>query len=66
MLFLFSGRYREPARLILGIVLVVIGLLIQHGIILVAAGGVLALWGVFGSLAMLRRRRRDRSQGGGA
>jgi hypothetical protein len=66
MLFLFGGKYKEPARLILGIVLVVIGLLIQHGIVLVAVGGVLAVWGIFGSLAMLRRRSRSRRQDGGA
>lgn len=58
MLFFFQGKYKEPARLVLGILLVVAGLLIQHGIILVVAGAVLGLWGVFGTAAMLRRRRR--------
>jgi hypothetical protein len=62
MLFFFRGKYQEPARLVLGAVLLVAGLLIQHGVLLVAVGAVLAVWGVFGTAAMLRRR----GQGGGA
>jgi hypothetical protein len=57
MLFFFRGRYKEPARLVLGILLVVAGLLIHHGVLLVALGAVLGVWGVFGT-AMLRRRGR--------
>jgi hypothetical protein len=64
MLFFFQGKYKEPARLVFGILLVVAGLLIQHGIILVVAGAVLGLWGVFGTVAMLRRRRRGDEDGG--
>ena len=64
MLFFFQGKYKEPARLVLGILLVVAGLLIQHGIILVVAGAVLGLWGVFGTVAMLRRRGRGDQDGG--
>jgi hypothetical protein len=64
MLFFFQGKYKEPARLVLGILLVVAGLLIQHGIILVVAGAVLGLWGVFGTAAMLRRRGRGDQDGG--
>ncbi len=56
MLFLFSGKYRDLARSVLGIALVVIGLLIHHGIVLVVIGAVLAVWGAYGTLAMLRRR----------
>ncbi len=56
MLFLFSGKYRNLARSVLGIALVVIGLLIHHGIVLVVVGAILVLWGAFGTLAMLRRR----------
>jgi hypothetical protein len=62
MLFFFRGKYQEPARLVLGAVLLVVGLLIQHGVLLVVVGAVLAVWGVFGTAAMLRRR----GQGGGA
>lgn len=61
MLFFFQGKYKEPARLVLGILLVAAGLLIHHGIILVAIGGVLGVWGLFGVLAMLRRRGRGRT-----
>jgi len=64
MLFFFQGKYKEPARLVLGILLVVAGLLIQHGIILVVAGAVLGLWGVFGTVAMLSRRGRGDQDGG--
>lgn len=65
MLFFFQGKYKEPARLVLGILLVVAGLLIQHGILLVAVGAVLGLWGVFGTAAMLRRRGRADEPGRG-
>lgn len=65
MLLFFQGKYKEPARLVLGILLVVAGLFIQHGIILVVAGAVLGLWGVFGTAAMLRRRRQADQPGRG-
>jgi hypothetical protein len=64
MLFFFQGKYKEPARLVLGILLIVAGLLIQHGILLVAVGGVLGVWGVFGTAVMLRRRGRRDQDGG--
>jgi hypothetical protein len=63
MLLLFGGKYKEPARLVLGVVLLVVGLLIQHGVLLVAVGAVLAVWGVFGTAAMFRRRGRGDQDG---
>jgi hypothetical protein len=58
MLLLFGGKYKEPARLVLGVLLVVVGLLIQHGVLLVAVGAVLAVWGVFGTAAKRRTAQR--------
>ena len=63
MLFLFGGKYRELARLILGIAVVVVGLVIHHGILFVAVGAVLAVWGLFGSVTMFRHRGRASQPG---
>lgn len=54
MLLLF-GKYKEPARAIGGIALLVIGIVI-HTVLLAAAGGVLVVWGAHRLLAAWRSR----------
>jgi hypothetical protein len=61
MLLLF-GRYKEPARLGLGIVMLVIGIVI-HQPILALAGGVLAVWGLYTVIGWLRNRGRNAGRG---
>ena len=58
MLFVLGGKYKEAARLVLGVVILAIGILIHHGIILVIVGAVLIAWGAAGLCAVLRNRRR--------
>lgn len=68
MLFLLGGRYKEVARIVLGVVILAVGLLMHHGIILVIVGAVLIAWGAAGAIAQLRNRRRtqasSQNQGG--
>ena len=58
MLFVLGGKYKEAARMVLGVVILAIGLLIHHGIILVIVGAVLIAWGGAGLCTVLRNRRR--------
>jgi hypothetical protein len=62
MLLLF-GRYKDPARLGLGIVIVIIGIVI-HQLIITLVGAVLAVWGGYLVAGSLRNRRRNAGQGG--
>lgn len=54
MLFLF-GKYREPARFIAGMALLVIGIVV-HIAALAVAGGALLAWGALRLLAARRSR----------
>jgi hypothetical protein len=63
MLLLF-GRFKEPARLGLGVVLVIIGIVI-HQPILALVGAVLAVWGLYTVIGALRNRGRNAGRGGG-
>jgi hypothetical protein len=60
MLLLF-GRFKGPARLGLGVVMVIIGIAI-HQPILALVGAVLAVWGLYAAIGWLRNR--DRKAGG--
>jgi hypothetical protein len=62
MLLLF-GRYKDPARLGLGIVIVIIGIVI-HQLIITLVGAVLAVWGGYLVAGSLRNRGRNAGQGG--
>ncbi len=55
MLLLF-GRFKEPARLISGIALLVIGIVV-HIVLVAVAGGVLIAWGALRLLQAARGRR---------
>jgi hypothetical protein len=57
MIFLF-GRFKEPARLGLGIVIVIIGIVINQ-IIITLIGAVLAIWGLYTVIGALRSRGRN-------
>jgi hypothetical protein len=61
MLLLLGGPYRAPARIVLGVIALVIGMLI-HQILLILVGAVLIAWGAIGVLVMLRRRGRNRAR----
>jgi hypothetical protein len=67
MLLLF-GRFKQPARLGLGIVLVIIGIVI-HEPILALVGAAFAVWGLYMVVDVLRSRgrstRRNTGQDGG-
>lgn len=54
MLVLF-GKYKEPARLIAGAALLVIGVVL-HMVLVIVAGGVLLAWGAQRMLAARRSR----------
>jgi hypothetical protein len=62
MLLLF-GRFKEPARLGVGVVIVIIGIVI-HQLILTLAGAVLTLWGLYTVAGWLRNRGRTAGRGG--
>jgi hypothetical protein len=62
MLLLF-GRYKDPARLGLGVVIVIIGIVI-HQLIITLVGAVLAVWGGYLVASALRNRGRNAGQGG--
>jgi hypothetical protein len=63
MLLLF-GRFKDPARLGLGIVLVVIGIVI-HQLILTLVGAAFVVWGLYAVIGGLRNRGRNAGRGGG-
>jgi uncharacterized membrane protein HdeD (DUF308 family) len=68
MLFLISsGPYRSVARIVLGVILIVIGLFIKatnpHWL-LIAAGILLLVVGIYSGLADLRKRRAGGSGSG--
>jgi hypothetical protein len=56
MLFLFRGRYGAAARAVIGIVFLVLGLIIHHGIVLVVIGAILVLWSAAEGVRVLRTR----------
>jgi hypothetical protein len=58
MLFLFSGKYRDIARTVAGIALIVVSI-VAHMAIAAAAGGVFIVWG---GLRLLRTARGRRGQ----
>jgi 4-hydroxybenzoate polyprenyltransferase len=58
MLFLFQGRYRTAARVILGAALLAAGLLLPQ-IVLTVLGGLLIVWAAASALNDLRVRRQD-------
>jgi threonine/homoserine/homoserine lactone efflux protein len=60
MLLLF-GRFKEPARAILGLAGLVTGIVL-HLVILALAGGVLLVWAAVRVAGSWRNRRRDRSR----
>jgi hypothetical protein len=62
MLLLF-GRFKEPARLGLGIVIVIVGIVIRQPI-LALVGAVLAVWGLYTAIGWWRSRGRN-GRGGG-
>jgi hypothetical protein len=62
MLLLF-GRYKDPARLGLGIVIVIIGIVI-HQLILALVGAVLVVWGLYAVAGRLRSRGRNAGRRG--
>jgi hypothetical protein len=62
MLLLF-GRFKEPARLSLGIVMVIIGIVI-HQPILALVGAVLVVWGLYTVIGWLRNRARNSGRSG--
>lgn len=64
MLLLF-GRFKEPARLGLGVVIVITGIVI-HQLILTLVGAVLTLWGLYAVAGGLRNRGRNAGRGGDA
>ncbi len=61
MLLLF-GRFKEPARLGLGIVIVIIGIVV-HELILTLVGAVLTVWGLYTVIGALRSRGRGGDRG---
>ena len=61
MLLLF-GRFKDPARLGLGIVIVIVGIVIRQPI-LALVGGVLAVWGLYTAIGWWRNRGRDAGRG---
>jgi len=63
MLLLF-GRYKDPARLGLGIVIVIIGIVI-HQLILALVGAALAVWGLYAVVGWWRNRGRNTGRGDG-
>jgi hypothetical protein len=63
MLLLF-GRFKQPARLGLGIVIVIIGIVI-HQPVLALVGAVLTVWGLYTAIGWLRNRGRNAGRGGG-
>jgi hypothetical protein len=63
MLLLF-GRYKDPARLGLGIVIVIIGIVI-HQLILTLVGAALAVWGLYAVVGWWRNRGRNAGRGDG-
>jgi hypothetical protein len=63
MLFLLGGRFKVPGRVAVGFLLLIAGLVIQHGAVLAAAGAVFMIWGVVSGLSMLRSRRQGRPDG---
>jgi hypothetical protein len=63
MLLLF-GRFKDPARLGLGIVLVVIGIVI-HQLILTVVGAAFVVWGLYAVIGGWRNRGRNTGRGGG-
>jgi hypothetical protein len=62
MLLLF-GRFKDPARLGLGIVLVVIGIVI-HQLILTLVGAAFVVWGLYAVIGGFRNRGRGGGKGG--
>jgi hypothetical protein len=63
MLLLF-GRFKDPARLGLGIVLVVIGIVI-HQLILTLVGAAFVVWGLYAVIGGWRNRGRNTGRGDG-
>jgi len=64
-MLLAFGRFKDPARLGLGIVLVVIGIVI-HQLILTLVGAAFVVWGLYAVIGGLRNRGRNTGRGGGA
>jgi hypothetical protein len=62
MLLLF-GRFKDPARLGLGVVMVVIGIVI-HELLLALIGAVLVVWGLYAVAGRLRGRSHGQRDGG--
>jgi uncharacterized membrane protein len=64
-MLLAFGRFKEPARLGLGIVLVIIGIVL-HQPILALVGAVLAVWGLYTVIGWWRNRGRGDGTGDNA
>ena len=62
MLLLF-GRFKDPARLGLGVVLVIIGIVI-HQLILTLVGAAFVVWGLYAVIGALRNRGRSAGRSG--
>jgi len=62
MLLLF-GRFKDPARLGLGLVIVIIGIVI-HQPIFALVGAVLVVWGLYAVIGARRNRGRNAGRGG--
>jgi hypothetical protein len=62
MLLLF-GRFKDPARLGLGVVMVIVGIVI-HELILTLVGAAFIVWGLYTVVGTLRNRgySRDRNR----
>jgi uncharacterized membrane protein YgcG len=61
MLLLF-GRFKDPARLGLGIVIVIIGIVL-HQPIFALVGAVLVVWGLYAVIGARRNRGRNAGRG---
>jgi hypothetical protein len=61
MLLLF-GRFKGPARLGLGIVILIVGIVV-HQLILALVGAVLAVWGLYATIGWWRDRARNAARG---
>jgi hypothetical protein len=59
MLFFFRGRSGPIARIAIGVVLAVIGLVIHGGAFFVAFGIVMMVWGATAALMLQRAQRRS-------
>jgi hypothetical protein len=62
MLLLF-GRFKDPARLGLGLVIVIIGIVL-HQPIFALVGAVLVVWGLYAVIGARRNRGRNAGRGG--